>query len=49
MWTPVIDKMKSKDKRERLEQLEDEVRAQKKRIADLEKRVEELEKKKNGN
>ncbi|MFE2840175.1 hypothetical protein [Aerococcus urinaeequi] len=45
MWTPVIEKMQSKNDRERLKRLENDVRAQKKVIADLEKRIEKLEKK----
>lgn len=49
MWKPIINKMKSMSESERLEQLEDDVRAQKKRTAELKKRVEELEKKKNDN
>lgn len=47
MWTPVIEKMQSKNDRERLKRLENDVRAQKKVIADLEKRIEKLEKKEN--
>lgn len=45
MWTPVIEKMQSKNDRERLKRLENDVRAQKKVIAELEKRIEKLEKK----
>ena len=47
MWTPVIEKMQSKNDRERLKRLENDVRAQKKVIAELEKRIEKLEKKEN--
>lgn len=49
MWTPVIDKMQSKNDRERLKRLENDVRAQKKAIAELKEHVKELEKKKNDN
>lgn len=47
MWTPVIEKMQSKNDRERLKRLENDVRAQKKVIAELKKRIEKLEKKEN--
>lgn len=47
MWAPVIEKMQSKNDRERLKRLENDVRAQKKAIAGLEERIEELEKKEN--
>lgn len=49
MWTLNIEKTKSKDDHERLKQAEDNIRAQKKDIAELKERVEELEKKKNDN
>lgn len=45
MWTPIIEKMQTKDDRGRLKRLENDVRAQKKAIAELEKRIEKLEKK----
>lgn len=45
MWKPFIDKMKSQSESERLERLENDVRAQKKAITELEKRIEKLEKK----
>ena len=45
MWTPIIGKMQSKNDRERLKRLENDVRAQKKAIAELEKRIVKLEKK----
>lgn len=44
MWTPVIDKTKSKGESERLEQAEKDILAQKKAITELEKRIEKLEK-----
>ena len=49
MWTPVIEKMESKNERERLEQAEDNIRSLKEVIAYLEKRIENLEKKENDN
>ncbi|HJH01462.1 MAG TPA: hypothetical protein K8W25_04255 [Aerococcus urinaeequi] len=45
MWTPVIEKMQSKDERERLEQAEDNIRSLKEIIVGLVERIEELEKK----
>lgn len=47
MWTPLIEKMQSKSESERLEQAEDDIRALKEIVAELQKRVEGLEKKKN--
>lgn len=45
MWKPVIEKMQSKNERERIEQAEDNIRALKEIIVGLVERVEELEKK----
>lgn len=45
MWDPIIKNMQSKSERERLEQAEDNIRAQKKAIAELKERIEKLEKK----
>ncbi len=45
MWTPLIDKMKSLDDHERLEQAEDNIQSLKEIVAWLQKRIEELEKK----
>ena len=44
MWTPLIDKMKSLDDHERLEQAEDNIRALKEIVAELKERIGELEK-----
>lgn len=49
MWTPIIDKMKSMSETERLEQAEKNIQKLKEVVAELEKRLEELEKKKNDN
>ena len=45
MWTPIIEKMQSKSESERLEQAEDDIQALKEIVAELEKRIEKLEKK----
>ena len=45
MWSPVIKKMQTKNDRERIKRLENDVRAKKKAIAELKERVKELEKK----
>ena len=45
MWTPIIEKMKSLSESERLEQAENNILTLKEIIADLEKRIEKLEKK----
>ena len=45
MWDPIIKKMESKDRRERLEQAEDNIRALKEIVNELVERIEELEKK----
>ena len=45
MWTPIIEKMKSLSESERLEQAENNILTLKEIIADLEKRIERLEKK----
>ena len=47
MWTPIIEKMKSLSESERLEQAENNILTLKEIIAELEKRIEKLEKKKN--
>ena len=45
MWQPVIDKMKRQSETERLEQAEKYILSLKETVADLEKRIEKLEKK----
>ena len=45
MWSPIIEKMKSLSESERLEQAEKNIRTLKEIVADLEKRIEKLEKK----
>ena len=45
MWDPIIDKMKSKSEKERLEQAENDIQSLKEIVAWLQKRIEELEKK----
>ena len=45
MWQPTVDKMQRQDERERLEQAEKYIQSLKEIVADLEKRVKELEKK----
>ena len=45
MWQPTVDKMQRQDERERLEQAEKCIQSLKEIVADLEKRVKELEKK----
>ena len=45
MWTPIIEKMKSLSESERLEQAENNILTLKGIIADLEERIEKLEKK----
>lgn len=45
MWTPVIEKMQSKDERERLEQAENDIQLLKEIVAWLQERIEKLEKK----
>ena len=44
MWDPIIEKMQTKNDRERLEQAENNIRTLKKIIAGLEERIEKLEK-----
>lgn len=43
MWQPVIDKMKSLSESERLKQAEDNIKKLNETVAQLEKRIEELE------
>ncbi len=45
MWQSVIDKMKSQNETERLEQVEKYIRSLKETVVGLEKRSEKLEKK----
>ena len=45
MWQPTVDKMQRQDERERLEQAEKNIQSLKEIVADLEKRIEKLEKK----
>ena len=45
MWSPIIEKMKSKSEKERLEQAENDIQTLKETIAWLQKRIEKLEKK----
>lgn len=45
MWDPIIKNMESKDRRERLEQAEDNIRALKEIVDELVERIKELEKK----
>ena len=47
MWQPTVDKMQRQDERERLEQAEKYIQSLKEIVADLDKRVKELEKKEN--
>lgn len=47
MWKPIIDKVRSISESERLEQAEDNIQNLKETVAWLQKRIEELEKKKN--
>ena len=47
MWQPNVDKMQRQDERERLEQAEKYILYLKETIAELEKRIEKLEKKEN--
>ena len=45
MWQPIVDKLQRQSESERIKQLENAVRAQKKDIVDLKEHVKELEKK----
>lgn len=49
MWTSNIEKTKSKNDHERLEQAEDDIQTLKEVVAWLQKRIEELEKKNDDN